>query len=78
MGNMHKPNKVKLQFANTSMAWDVNWIHHDKKSSRFSGGWPCFVKQNKLQEGDVCDFELISNTNNVAVMKVSIRKGGSI
>lgn len=75
MANMQKPNRVKLQGANVSRAWYVNWIHHDKKSSRFSGGWPRFVKQNKLQEGDVCDFELISNTNNVAVMKVSIRKG---
>ncbi|XP_024175643.1 B3 domain-containing transcription factor VRN1 [Rosa chinensis] len=72
MRNIYKPKKVELQVGN--MSWDVNWIHLYQSSSRFSGGWLQFVKQNGLQEGDICDFELISKTFEVAVMKVSIRK----
>ncbi|XP_061995182.1 B3 domain-containing protein Os03g0622200-like isoform X1 [Rosa rugosa] len=72
MRNIHKPKKVKLQVGD--MAWDVNWIHPYQQSSRFSGGWLHFASQNRLQEGDFCDFELISKTIEVAVMKVSIRK----
>ena len=71
MKNMHKPEKVKLQVGN--MAWDVKWIHSDQ-ASRFSAGWIHFVNQNGLQKGDFCNFELISKTNEVAVMKVSILK----
>ncbi|KAM5567265.1 hypothetical protein ABKV19_015396 [Rosa sericea] len=72
MRNILKPKKVKLQVGD--MAWDVNWIHPYQQSSRFSGGWLHFASQNRLQEGDFCDFELISKTIEVAVMKVSIRK----
>ncbi|XP_040371682.1 B3 domain-containing protein Os11g0197600 isoform X1 [Rosa chinensis] len=72
MRNTHKPKKVELQVGD--MVWEVNWIHPYQKSSRFSGGWLRFVSHNGLQEGDLCDFELISKTNEVAVMNVSFRK----
>ncbi|XP_050379544.1 putative B3 domain-containing protein Os03g0621600 [Argentina anserina] len=72
MRNMHKPDYVTLKVG--SRPWNVNWIHSYEKSSRFSGGWRQFASQNKLQKGDVCNFELISKTNEIAVLKVSITK----
>ncbi|XP_004308414.1 PREDICTED: B3 domain-containing protein At2g16210-like isoform X1 [Fragaria vesca subsp. vesca] len=70
--NISKPKKVKLQVEN--VCWNVIWLHPYNKSSRFSGGWVPFFKENKVKEGDICDFELISKSTEVAVIKVTIRR----
>ena len=70
--NISKPKKVKLQVEN--VCWNVIWLHPYNKSSRFSGGWVHFLKENTVKEGDICDFELISTSTEVAVIKVTIRR----
>ncbi|PRQ49170.1 putative transcription factor B3-Domain family [Rosa chinensis] len=63
-----KKRTAELQVSNR--LWSVKWIN-DSRSSRFSQGWNEFVRQNDLKVGDVCVFELIKQTNDVVMMKVS-------
>ncbi|KAJ4827434.1 hypothetical protein Tsubulata_011087 [Turnera subulata] len=49
--------------------WQVRCVYKHRQSS-FSQGWPEFVWENKLEEGDVCVFELIDAT--AFVLKVTI------
>ncbi|KAM7529201.1 hypothetical protein LguiB_032611 [Lonicera macranthoides] len=51
--------------------WIVNLKDHGN-SGYFSSGWSKFVKENSLQIGDACCFELIEKEN--FVFKVSIVK----
>ena len=48
-------------------------ITGEKRRGSFSSGWSTFGKENGLQVGDVCVFELIKrNNNSTVVLKVSI------
>lgn len=53
-----------LQVSNRSWPVKLNF------TGIFTSGWRAFVKDNTLQNGDVCIFELIKEKK--AVMKVSI------
>ncbi|KAJ1394930.1 DNA-binding barrel domain superfamily [Sesbania bispinosa] len=64
---------VKLKVEETS--WDVKVINNPKMSfGRFSGGWPAFVRECKLNIGDICKFEMVDEEK--LVLKVSITKCG--
>ncbi|KAI7979826.1 B3 domain-containing protein REM19 [Camellia lanceoleosa] len=49
--------------------WPVDCMWRDG-SAKLSKGWPEFVSTNKLEEGDVCVFELIKIGE--VVLKVTI------
>ena len=48
---------ITLQVSNGEK-WPVRCMWRDG-SAKLSKGWPEFVSENKLEEGDVCIFELI-------------------
>lgn len=66
---------VKLMVRDRS--WRVQLIRGCKSTSPnygfFSGGWAAFVRENDLQVGDDCFFELVDG-DHINVMKVSIFK----
>lgn len=52
-------------------SWLVKFRSYPHSSSvAFTRGWSTFVKDNSLQVGDVCAFELIKSDD--AMLKVSI------
>lgn len=52
-------------------SWPVKFRNYPHSSSvAFTSGWSTFVKDNSLQVGDVCAFELIKSDG--AMLKVSI------
>lgn len=57
---------VKLQISNKS--WPVKAI----QTSRLCGGWRTFARENSLQLGDVCLFQLIDRDD--PVFKVTVFK----
>ncbi|KAM5551985.1 hypothetical protein ABKV19_026720 [Rosa sericea] len=59
---------LKLQVKDRS--WPVKVIRFGKNSAKFSGGWAAFAKENGLEKGDVCIFELMEI--NDIVLKVHI------
>lgn len=42
-------------------AWPVKLGHWGRGRIRFQSGWRTFLRDNHLEIGDVCVFELISN-----------------
>ncbi|KAJ1440366.1 DNA-binding barrel domain superfamily [Sesbania bispinosa] len=65
---------VKLKVEETS--WDVRVIcnYPNVGFGRFCGGWPAFVRECKLNIGDICKFEMVDEEK--LVLKVSITKCG--
>ncbi|KAJ4836450.1 hypothetical protein Tsubulata_023089 [Turnera subulata] len=64
------PSKsVKLQ-AGDGREWSVRAVMGEKRMT-LTTGWKDFVRENKLEVGDVCVFEVISRTS-TPVLKVSI------
>ena len=59
---------VMLQVADR--LWPVKLYTYSYSSNNFSAGWTAFVRENTLQVGDVCVFELIMKDH--AVFKVYI------
>ena len=59
---------VMLQVADR--LWPVKLYTYSYSSNNFSAGWTAFVRENTLQVGDVCVFELIMKDD--AVFKVYI------
>ncbi|RDX75558.1 B3 domain-containing transcription factor VRN1, partial [Mucuna pruriens] len=56
--NMNR-NVMIIQFRKRS--WPVTFVLNESDTSgTLSAGWPLFSTQNKLQEGDVCIFELVN------------------
>ncbi|KAM7523660.1 hypothetical protein LguiA_013562 [Lonicera macranthoides] len=53
--------------------WAVNVKGYGSRGFHFCGGWNKFVKENSLQVGDVCSFEMIEEDK--YVFKVSIARG---
>ncbi|CAJ1977621.1 unnamed protein product [Sphenostylis stenocarpa] len=69
--DMKEKYVVALQLGKRS--WNVKLIpYHDFRAHKFSGGWSLFAKENKLQPGDVCVFELINMED--LVFKVHVFK----
>lgn len=61
-----------LQHSNKS--WVVNLKGYEcSRGCNFCGGWINFVRENNLQVGDVCTFEMIEKEK--YVFKVSIARG---
>ncbi|KAJ1440370.1 DNA-binding barrel domain superfamily [Sesbania bispinosa] len=55
--------------------WPVRVLRYPYEgSSKLSGGWTRFARENKLLDGDVCVFELINNRKD-AVFHVHIFRG---
>ncbi|KAK7407638.1 hypothetical protein VNO78_09612 [Psophocarpus tetragonolobus] len=57
-----KQNVLMMQFRNSS--WPVKLVlnEHDK-SGTLSAGWSSFARENELEPGDVCIFELVNGEN---------------
>ncbi|KAF8406360.1 hypothetical protein HHK36_008447 [Tetracentron sinense] len=57
----HLPNyKAKIVLRNPKgKTWIVNSVP-GRRTYAFCGGWPAFVHGNKLEEGDICTFELVN------------------
>ena len=66
-----QPKIVKLQTSNGKQ-WPAKCILRDRASSAMNigRGWTVFSRDNNLEEGDVCVFELIKKQP--VVLKVSI------
>lgn len=62
------PQIITLQISKRS--WPVKVLTYENQKSKLSAGWPAFVKDNALLEGDVCVFELINRS--VVVLEVHI------
>ncbi|OQU91343.1 putative B3 domain-containing protein Os03g0621600 isoform X4 [Sorghum bicolor] len=57
--------KSNLRRGSQAMSWDVRCITHKGRPNRgksLSQGWKQFARDNKLQVGDLCLFELLENT----------------
>ncbi|CAJ1932451.1 unnamed protein product [Sphenostylis stenocarpa] len=62
IGNVKKQVMTMLQFRKT--LWPVKLVLHGRGYSvSFSAGWSSFARENKLQPGDVCIFELVNGKN---------------
>ncbi|KAM7510276.1 hypothetical protein LguiB_009151 [Lonicera macranthoides] len=57
-------NKVTLQVADGMRVWSVTCIL-GTNYARLSRGWVFFARDNCLQEGDVCVFEVINKVKNL-------------
>lgn len=62
------PQIITLQISKRS--WPVKVLKYKYHRGKLSAGWPAFVKDNALLEGDVCVFELVNRS--VVVLKVHI------
>ncbi|BFG38999.1 hypothetical protein CerSpe_252730 [Prunus speciosa] len=67
---------VTLQISNDERSWPVKCIttvYNGRPRTRFhSFGWGAFVKDNHLEEGDACVFELINKGPDKIAFKVGI------
>ncbi|GMP31585.1 hypothetical protein CsSME_00005738 [Camellia sinensis var. sinensis] len=70
--NTHmKKSKTTVKLQVSDKLWPVNLISYQSSSSAMlCGGFTAFAKEQSLQVGDVCIFELIDRDNDV--LKVSI------
>ncbi|XP_028072399.1 putative B3 domain-containing protein Os03g0621600 [Camellia sinensis] len=64
-----KKSKTTLKFQILDKLWPVNLISNQRRAL-LCGGFPAFAKEQSLQAGDVCVFELIDRDDHV--LKVSI------
>lgn len=69
---MDKPSERVRLVGYSNKWWPVNLKCHNKKLN-LSKGWAKFVKENNLQVGNFCLFELIEREN--YVFKVSVTRG---
>ncbi|KAL7224042.1 hypothetical protein ACSBR1_025487 [Camellia fascicularis] len=68
--NTHiKKSKTTLKFQISDKLWPVN-LTSNQRRALLCGGFPAFAKEQSLQVGDVCVFELIDRDDHV--LKVSI------
>lgn len=68
---MQFPEFIKLRHPSNGREWCVRCIKYDDKGWKISKGWPLFVLENDLKEGDACVFELIHGGAE-GVLKVTI------
>ncbi|CAL1380485.1 unnamed protein product [Linum trigynum] len=66
---------VKVSAEDGSGSWDLSYIFSGRTGrtrgrGHFGGGWPVFRRDNSLELGDVCRFELTSNGQ----MKVTVER----
>lgn len=70
---MDKPSEsARLEYSNK--CWPVK-LKYGSSKLHFERGWFQFVRENSLQVGNVCCFELIQRDD--YVFKVSVRRGAS-
>ena len=50
--------------------WTVKWLHKEGGSSGFSAGWRGFALDHRLEEGDVCVFEIMDKKNYVLLVHI--------
>lgn len=55
--------------------WIVKWLHKEAGSG-FSGGWRGFALDHRLEEGDVCVFEVLDQKNYVLLVHIFRVIGG--
>lgn len=69
---MKKSLTVKLKVVDR--CWTVKYVDNGQRGSgRFCSGWGAFSRENDLQVGDVCVFQLI-NTDAMVLETTIIRK----
>ena len=70
---MDKPSEsARLEYSNK--CWPVK-LKYGSSKLHFERGWFQFVRENSLQVGNVCRFELIQRDD--YAFKVSVRRGAS-
>lgn len=52
--------------------WAANWVVSDRTNGGISGGWAAFSLDHRLEEGDVCVFEVLSSNHAHWVILVHI------
>ena len=55
-------NKKTTLSVSDGRTWSVKYIIMKKSKVKFSSGWTKFARDNSLEVGDVCAFELIKCT----------------
>ncbi|TKY69300.1 B3 domain-containing transcription factor VRN1 [Spatholobus suberectus] len=71
--NMNQ-NVMLIQFR--KKLWPVKFVFNEYNASgKLSAGWPLFSRENKLQPGDVCIFELVNRED--AALDVHVFRGHS-
>jgi len=72
-----KPGRQNVTLLVGDKSWKVNLIYYkDNRWCCFSAGWTAFARENNLEKGDACLFQLLNNSDEL-VMKVSISKCSS-
>lgn len=52
--------------------WEAKWVVSDRTNGGISGGWASFSLDHRLEEGDVCVFEVLSSNHAQWVILVHI------
>ncbi|KAJ3678138.1 hypothetical protein LUZ60_001941 [Juncus effusus] len=78
------PKKFSVEYLPTETAeatlhymgrkWNAMYIYRKERKQIGSTGWKSFVKDNNLQEGDVCLFELLKDKNEIISFRVHLLK----
>ncbi|CAN0909247.1 B3 domain-containing transcription factor VRN1 [Linum grandiflorum] len=65
---------VRVKVGNGKKVWEMNLsrLGKTKNSARITSGWTQFVRDNHLQVGNVCIFNLLNATTAVALFRVTI------
>lgn len=56
--------------------WTVKWLYKETAGSGFSAGWRGFALDHRLEEGDVCVFEIVDQENYVILVHIFRVIGG--
>ncbi|KAG0585486.1 hypothetical protein KC19_2G015400 [Ceratodon purpureus] len=57
-------------------SWIVKWLHKEAGSGGFSAGWRGFALDHRLEEGDVCVFEILDQKHYVLLVHIFRVVGG--
>ncbi|XP_074321613.1 B3 domain-containing protein Os06g0112300-like [Silene latifolia] len=66
---------VPMVLSRGSRSWHMKFYGSQYSQRRFGSGWKAFVKDNMLNLGDVCLFELMSTHVTSLKFKVQILRG---
>lgn len=72
--HMYMEDVTNITLRVSDKSWPVKMSSYPDHSCKFYGGWSAFLKENNVNAGDVCAFELIERNNVELVFKVSIFK----
>ncbi|EEC69598.1 hypothetical protein OsI_38945 [Oryza sativa Indica Group] len=65
---LDKNETIKLCHSGRSMTWDISLDIDTDDQYALSTGWLDFIRNNHLQEGDICVFEASKNKRGVALI----------